>query len=83
MLNLAEELGNVAKACKVMVVSRDRFYRYQELLETGRIDNVVDKSRRGLIGKTAGEQAVEQAVIAYAIEQPAQGQHSTSNGLRK
>ena len=30
LLNLAEELGNVSKACKVMGVSRDTFYRYQE-----------------------------------------------------
>lgn len=33
LLNLAEELGNVFKACKVMGVSRDTFYRYQELVE--------------------------------------------------
>ena len=32
LLNLAEELGNVSKACKVMGVSRDTFYRYQELV---------------------------------------------------
>lgn len=30
LLNLAEELGNVSKACKVMGVSRDTFYRYIE-----------------------------------------------------
>jgi len=30
-LNLAEELGNVSKACKIMGLSRGTFYRYQEL----------------------------------------------------
>ncbi len=35
LLNLAEELGNVSRACKAMGVSRDTFYRYQELVETG------------------------------------------------
>ena len=30
LLNLAEELGNISKACKVMGVSRDTFYRYKE-----------------------------------------------------
>lgn len=28
LLNLAEELGNVSRACKVMGYSRDTFYRY-------------------------------------------------------
>ncbi|EFB2466810.1 helix-turn-helix domain-containing protein, partial [Escherichia coli] len=31
LLNLAEELRNVSKACKIMGVSRDTFYRYREL----------------------------------------------------
>lgn len=46
LLNLAEELGNVSKACKVMGVSRDTFYRYRELAEDGGIDNLINKSRR-------------------------------------
>jgi ACT domain-containing protein len=29
LLNLAAELGNVSRACKVMGFSRDTFYRYQ------------------------------------------------------
>jgi len=31
LLNLAEELSNMSKACKIMGVSRDTFYRYHEL----------------------------------------------------
>ncbi|MBU6228998.1 MAG: helix-turn-helix domain-containing protein [Cyanobacteria bacterium REEB459] len=31
LLNLAKTLGNVSQACQVMGVSRDTFYRYQEL----------------------------------------------------
>ena len=83
LLNLAEELGNVAKACKIMGVSRDTFYRYQELVEEGGIDNLINKSRRAPNVKNRVDEAVEQAVIAYAIEQPAHGQHRTSNELRK
>ena len=29
LLNLAEELGNISRACKVMGLSRETFYRYQ------------------------------------------------------
>jgi transcriptional regulator of acetoin/glycerol metabolism len=28
LLNLAEELSNVSRACKIMGLSRDTFYRY-------------------------------------------------------
>lgn len=83
LLNLAEELGNVSKACKVMGVSRDTFYRYQELVEEGGIDNLINKSRRAPNPKNRVDEAIEKAVIEYAIEQPAHGQHRASNELRK
>jgi len=83
LLNLAEELGNVSKACKVMGVSRDTFYRYQELVETGGIDSLINKSRRSPNLKNRTDIATEQAVVAYAVDQPAHGQHHTSNELRK
>ena len=83
LLNLAAELGNVSKACKVMGVSRDTFYRYQELVEDGGIDNLINKTRRAPNTKNRVDEATEQAVAAYAIEQPAHGQHRTSNELRK
>lgn len=29
LLNLAEELGNISKACKIMGLSRETFYRWK------------------------------------------------------
>lgn len=83
LLNLAEELGNVSRACKVMGVSRDTFYRYQELVETGGIDALINRSRRAPNLKNRVDSETEQAVIKYAIDFPARGQVRTSNELRK
>src|SRR5680860_180015 len=83
LLNLAEELGNVSRACKVMGVSSDTFYRYQELVEESGLDALIENNRRKPNIKNRVDDAIEQAVIAYAIEQPAHGQHRTSNELRK
>ena len=83
LLNLAEELQNVSKACKVMGVSRDTFYRYQELVDSGGVEALVAKDRRVPNLKNRVDEATEDAVKAYAIEYPAHGQHRTSNELRK
>ena len=83
LLNLAEELGNVSQACKIMGVSRDTFYRYQEAKATGGIEALLQKNRRKPNLKKRVEEAVEQCVLDYAIEQPAHGQVRVSNELRK
>lgn len=46
LLNLAEELTNVSRACKIMGLSRDTFYRYKAAVGNGGIDALVDKNRR-------------------------------------
>lgn len=83
LLNLAEELGNVSKACKIMGVSRDTFYRYQELAEEGGIDALINQNRRVPNLKNRTDEGTELAVVEYAVEFPAHGQHRTSNELRK
>ena len=83
LLNLAEELGNVSRACKVMGVSRDTFYRYQELVETGGVDALINQSRKAPNLKNRVDNETEQAVLKYAIDFPAHGQVRTSNELRK
>ena len=83
LLNLAAELGNVSRACKVMGVSRDTFYRYQELVDEGGIDALIEKNRKAPNVKNRVDAETEQAVITHAVEQPAHGQQRTSNELRK
>jgi transposase InsO family protein len=83
LLNLAQELGNVSQACKVMGLSRDTFYRYKSAVEEGGVEALIDQSRRKPNHKNRVEDAIEQAVMSYAIEYPAHGQHRASNELRK
>jgi transposase InsO family protein len=83
LLNLAEELGNVSKACKVMGLSRDTFYRYKAAVDEGGVEALVDKSRRKPNHKNRVDEEMEDSVVAYAIEQPAHGQVRVSNELRK
>ena len=83
LLNLAEELGNVSKACKVMGLSRDTFYRYKAAVDEGGVEALFDKSRRQPNHKNRVESAIEAAVVSYAVEYPAHGQLRSSNELRK
>ena len=83
LLNLAEELDNVSKACQVMGVSRDTFYRYQAAVEEGGVEALVAKNRRKPNPKNRVDPAIERAVVEFAIEYPAYGQVRASNELRK
>jgi transposase InsO family protein len=82
-LNLAQELGNVSKACKLMGLSRDTFYRYQAAVEAGGVEALVEKSRHKPNQKNRTDEATEAAVVAFAVDYPAHGQVRASNELRK
>ena len=83
LLNLAEELGNVSKACQVMGLSRDTFYRYRDAVEEGGVEALLERTRRVPDPKNRVDSETENAVVEYAIEYPAHGQVRVSNQLRK
>jgi len=83
LIKLAEQLGNVSQACKVIGYSRDSFYRFKELYEEQGEEGLRELSRRKPNPKNRVDPAIEEAVLAIALENPALGQLRVSNTLKQ
>lgn len=74
LLELAAEMNNVSKACKLMGYSRQQFYEIRRNYQT--------YGSQGLIDRLPGpkgphpnrvDEAVEQAILDYSLQYPTHG----------
>lgn len=66
-----------------MCVSRDTFYRYKAAIDDTGVEALFDRNRRKANPKNRVDEVTEEAVVTYAVEEPAHGQVRASNQLRK
>lgn len=83
LLQLAEELGNVSKACKLMGYHRDTFYEVRRAFQVGGTAALVEEKRgprNPHPNRVSAE--VEQSILDYALSFPTHGSQRVSNELR-
>jgi transposase InsO family protein len=83
LLQLAEELGNVSKACKIMGYHRDTFYEVRRAFQVGGVAALVEEKRgprNPHPNRVAPE--VEERILQYALECPTHGAERVANELR-
>jgi len=83
LLQLAQELNNVSKACKIMGYHRDTFYEVRRAFQVGGVQALLEEKRgpKGPHPNRVSEE-VEQKILDYALTHPTHGCQRVSNELR-
>ncbi len=83
LLQLAEEIGNVSKACQIMGYHRDTFYEVRRAFQVGGVAALVEQ-KRGPRGPHPNRVApeIEERILALCLEHPTYGAQRIANKLR-
>jgi transposase InsO family protein len=83
LLQLAQELGNVSKACRLMGYHRDTFYEVRRAFQIGGVQALVEQ-RRGPRGPHPNRVSpeIEARILAYGLDHPTHGAQRVANQLR-
>ena len=83
LLQLAEELGNVSKACQIIGYHRDTFYEVKRAFQVGGVAALVEQKRgpRGPHPNRVPEDT-ENQILDYALAHPTHGAQRVANELR-
>jgi transposase InsO family protein len=83
LLQLAEELGNVSRACKIMGYHRDTFYEVRRAFQVGGVGGLVEQKRgprNPHPNRVPAE--TEKRILDYSLQYPTHGPQRVANQLR-
>lgn len=83
LIELADQMKNISKACKTMDMSRQHFYDVKKILETEGISGLKEKTRKKPNYHNRIAPEIEEALLDYSLLYPTHGQTRTSNELLK
>lgn len=82
LFQLAEELNNVRKACKIIGVSHDFYYKHRKRFEKHGIEGLKEKQRKRPDMPNQTKASIEQKILDYSLENPTFGKNRVSLELR-
>lgn len=82
LLQLAEELKNIQKACALMGVSRQHYYDMKKRFKKYGIDGLKPRKRKRPTMPNQTKPDIEKIIINYSLDNPAYGKDRIANDLR-
>ena len=81
LLQLAEKLGNVSKACRMHKVSRSQFYEYKRAFQQHGLEGLIDKPP--IPGSHPNELSdqTKQKIVGLSLQHPTFGQQRIADQL--